>query len=110
MPKPVRDQLLDPSNEVFLSCVSTWEIVVKNILGKLPLPAPAASYVSNQRSRHRIDTLPLTESSVVHLQKLPQLHRDPFDRMLICQCLEHGLRLVTSDAQVVAYPVPTLWL
>lgn len=110
LPKPVKDHLLDPSSEVFLSSVSTWEIVVKNDLGKLPLPAPAASYVATQRSRHRIESLPLTESAVVHLQKLPPLHRDPFDRMLICQCLEHGLRLVTSDAQIAAYPVPILWI
>lgn len=110
LPVRVRDHLVHPDNEVSLSTVSAWEVVVKHGLGKLPLPGPAAAYVSLQRARHRIDSLPLLEGAVQHLHKLPPLHRDPFDRMLICQCLEHGLRLVTSDAQVSAYPVPTLWL
>lgn len=105
----VRRQVISEESQVFLSCVSLWEIVVKHSLGKLPLPEPPTRYIPMQRERHRIESLPLIEAAVSHLPKLPPLHRDPFDRILICQCLEHGLRLVTNDPMIAAYPVPTLW-
>ena len=48
------------------------------------------------------------EDSVSHLAELPAIHRDPFDRMLICQAMEHGLTIVTVDNAIRAYPVPVL--
>ena len=98
-----------PENDVWLSAVSFWEILVKHQLGRLPLPEPPASYIPKQRKRHGIGSLALREKAMTHLPKLPPLHRDPFDRMLVCQSLEHGLILVTSDPLVRAYPVKTLW-
>ncbi|HXV63979.1 MAG TPA: hypothetical protein VEK15_24990 [Vicinamibacteria bacterium] len=56
-----------------------------------------------------MSSLPLREKAVAHLPKLPALHKDPFDRMLVCQSLEHGLVVVTPDPLVRAYPVKTLW-
>nr|WP_295543361.1 type II toxin-antitoxin system VapC family toxin [uncultured Thiohalocapsa sp.] len=82
------------------------EALVKYRLGKLPLPASPHIYLPEQRRRHRIETLPLDEPSVARLAGLPDLHRDPFDRMLVCQALEHGLTLATVDPAVRAYPVP----
>jgi PIN domain nuclease of toxin-antitoxin system len=96
-------------NDVWLSAVSFWEILVKHHLGKLPLPEPPSAYVPKQRKRHGIRSLALRERAIAHLPKLPALHRDPFDRMLVCQSLEHGLTLVTSDPALSAYPVKTLW-
>jgi len=71
---------VDPAHEILLSVIS-----VKNSLGKLPLPIPLDQFVLTQRELHRILVLPLEERAVFHLHKLPALHRDPFDRMLICQ-------------------------
>jgi PIN domain nuclease of toxin-antitoxin system len=65
--------------------------------------------VPRQRERHQIDSLPLEESAIAHLPKLPSHHRDPFDRMLICQSIEHDLVLVTSDDAIRAYPVKLFW-
>jgi PIN domain nuclease of toxin-antitoxin system len=96
-------------NDVWLSAVSFWEIVVKHQLGRLPLPEPPSSYIPKQRRRHGIRSLALRERAIAHLRKLPGVHRDPFDRMLVCQSLEHGLTLVTSDPALEAYPVKTLW-
>ncbi len=79
-----RDSIQDPGNEVFLSVASLWEIIVKYQLGKLPLPQSPESYIPLQRQRHLIASLPLDEASVAQLAKLPPIHRDPFDRMLIC--------------------------
>jgi PIN domain nuclease of toxin-antitoxin system len=99
----------NPTHEVLLSSVSVWEISVKHALGKLPLPAPLDHFVVTHRERHGIIGLPLDESAVVHLHKLPPLHRDPFDRMLICQAIEHNCVLLTPDPLIVQYPVRTQW-
>jgi PIN domain nuclease of toxin-antitoxin system len=108
LPVPVRDAVRDPANEVYLSAVSVWEAVVKHALGKLPLPAPPAEYLPRQRAAHKIAPPALTEGALLHLAALPPLHRDPFDRILIAQALQHGLTVATVDNAVRAYPVPLL--
>src|SRR5271163_4759479 len=87
----VASAVRDPQNEVFLSAVSFWEISVKHNLGKLPLPQPPAVFIPQQREIHFITPLALDETAVAQLSGLPGLHRDPFDRMLVCQAKAHGL-------------------
>ncbi len=98
----------DPANDVYLSAASVWEAAIKHGLGKLPLPDPPADYLPRQRIAHGIAPLPIDEGAISHLAGLPPLHRDPFDRMLVAQALQHGMTLATVDAAVVAYPVPVL--
>jgi PIN domain nuclease of toxin-antitoxin system len=98
----------DPANEVYLSAVSVWEAIVKQQLGKLPLPEPAQLYLPQQRDRHGIASLALDEASVAKLAGLPPVHRDPFDRMLVCQAISNALTLVTVDPVLSAYPVSLL--
>ena len=97
LPDYAYDAIRDKSNEVYLSVVSVWEILVKNQIGKLPLPAPADEFIESSRSAHRIEDLSLDRQAVSHLSLLPMHHRDPFDRMLICQALNHDLTIVTTD-------------
>ena len=104
----IRDAIRDLDNEVYLSAISVWEAIVKYNLGKLPLPEHPETYLPNQRDRHQIGTLALDESSVAQLAQLPSLHRDPFDRMLICQALQNGLTIATADAAIRAYSVNIL--
>ena len=104
-----RLQILRDESQVFLSSVSVWEIAVKHGLGKLTLPSPSSTTCGCSGERQGFHRLPLQEADVNHLAKLPSHHRDPFDRMLICQCIEHGLRLVTPDPLIAAYPVPLCW-
>ena len=99
----------DPANEVFLSSASAWEIVVKSTLGRLHLPEPPDAYVPRLRGRHQIRPLPLDEASALHLLRLPALHRDPFDRMLVCQAIVHGMTLLTPDVAITQYPANTKW-
>lgn len=106
LPEVMQRDILNPANEVYLSAISLWEISVKYQLGKLPLPEPPENYLPVQRERHMIASLPLDEASVSQLAKLPSIHRDPFDRILICQALEHRLTIVTVDEMIRAYPVP----
>ena len=104
----VRDAIRDSDNEVYLSAISIWEAIVKYQLGKLPLPEHPETYLPKQRDLHRIASLALDESSVAKLAKLPPLHRDPFDRMLICQALQNGLTIATVDTAVHAYSVSVM--
>ncbi len=104
-----RELFAQPDNEVFLSVVSVWEIVVKHQLGRLPLPTPPRAFVSGHRERHRIAALPLEEDAVFQLPALPERHKDPFDRMLICQAIHHGLTLLTPDPAIHQYPVADVW-
>jgi PIN domain nuclease of toxin-antitoxin system len=105
---PVASAIRDPQNEVFLSVVSFWEISLKHSLGKLPLPQPPAQFVPLQRESHLITPLALDEAAVAQLSGLPGLHRDPFDRMLVCQAKAHGLTLASSDTLIRQYPVALL--
>ena len=100
----------DPANEVFLSAISSWEIALKNSIGKLPLPGPSpAEFIADQRKAHGIETLPLEEESSLYIPLLPKIHDDPFDRLLICQAIVHGLVILTPDRQIRQYPVRTSW-
>jgi PIN domain nuclease of toxin-antitoxin system len=108
LPTDWRESIRDADNAVYLSVVSLWEALVKYRLGKLPLPHPPESYLPTQRARHQIASLSLDEASVCHLSILPAVHRDPFDRMLVCQALEHGLSIVTVDPVFGAYPASIL--
>jgi PIN domain nuclease of toxin-antitoxin system len=109
LPAATRDLIRAPEQDVWLSVASVWEIVVKQQLGRLPLPTDAWTYVAAQRERHGIDALSLDEAALAHLAKLPPVHRDPFDRIVICQAIEHDLLLVTDDELMRKYPMKTLW-
>lgn len=104
-----RARFTDPANEVFLSAASAWEIGIKWRRGRLPLPQPATSFVPDQREAHGISALGIDEESALHVTRLPDLHRDPFDRMLVSQAIVHGLVLLTPDPLVTQYPARTLW-
>jgi len=104
-----RTTVTNPDNEVYLSAASVWEIAIKHALGKLPLPEPPRQFVPAQQMLLALTTLPIEEAAVLALDRLPTLHRDPFDRILVCQALTHGLVIVSPDPQIQQYPVPTLW-
>lgn len=104
-----QEAFADPANDVLLSAASAWEIAVKYRLGKLPLPSPPDVFVPAQREAHGIEPLPMAEEAALHVAKLPDLHHDPFDRMLVAQALVAGLVVLTPDDPIRQYPVRTLW-
>lgn len=99
---------IEDADAVYLSVVSVWEATIKYYIGKLPLPAPPHPWLSEQREQHGIESLPIDEASVAHLPKLEPHHRDPFDRILVCQAIEHSLQLVTVDPVMSKYPAKIL--
>ena len=105
----VRSLFVDPDNETLLSAASAWEIAVKHRLGKLPLPDDPRRFVPGQRLRHRIAELPVTEEAALATARLPDLHRDPFDRIPVAQAISVGATILTSDPLVAQYPARTAW-
>jgi PIN domain nuclease of toxin-antitoxin system len=101
-----RKQIESPRNDVFLSAASVWEMAIKRRLGKLPLPEPVASYVTRRLESDHVEALPVGAGHAAGVETLEPLHSDPFDRILIVQARHEGLRLLTSDDQVLAYGHP----
>ena len=108
LPATHRMAIQDPANAVFLSMTSIWEAVIKHQIGRRPLPAPPAQYLPRLRDAHRIAPLLVDDGAMGPLAGLPPIHRDPFDRMLVAQAIQHGMTLATVDPDVIAYPVPSL--
>jgi len=104
-----RELFVDPFNDVFLSSVSSWEIVAKYTMGRLPLPEAPEKFIQTQRKLHKIESLSLQEDAALHLAKLPDYHKDPFDRMIVCQALVHGMTILTPDEAIRRYPARTTW-
>ena len=84
-------------------------MIVKYKLGRLPLPEKPQQFIPQQRFIHGIQPLPVEESDVLELETLPNLHKDPFDRMIICQAKARNLTILTPDNTIRSYPVKTAW-
>lgn len=102
--RDTRRRIESPTETVYVSVVSAWEIELKRALGKLKAPHD----LEDQMKDLRFTELPIHLRHVRALSHLPNLHRDPFDRMLVAQAESDRLILVTSDEQVLACPVRTL--
>jgi PIN domain nuclease of toxin-antitoxin system len=109
LPETVRKALSRPDAELVVSVASAWEIAIKHARGRLPLPVPLDRFLPMLRERHGLSSLPIDEESALHVAKLPLLHVDPFDRMLVSQAIVHGLTIVTPDPLVTPYPARTMW-
>ena len=95
---------LDHEPEVFLSAATVWEVAIKQAIGKLIEPADLPERIRDSGLRE----LPITAQHALTAARLPLLHRDPFDRMLIAQARCEDLTLVTRDPQILRYDVPLL--
>jgi PIN domain nuclease of toxin-antitoxin system len=98
----IKDRI-DTELDVFLSSATIWEVTIKQALGKLgPEDLP------ERMSGCDLRELPITARHAIKAGRLPAVHRDPFDRMLIAQAQCEGLTLVTRDAEIQKYDVPIL--
>lgn len=94
--------------ELWVSVASYWEIVIKTRKGLLEIADPV-SWWGRSSEQLGAETLPIRASHIGALCTLPDLHRDPFDRVLIAQAVVEGLPLVTNDRKIEAYPVRVIW-
>jgi len=111
MPQTAQALFAQAAGGAWLSAISVWEIAIKHKTGKLRLPAgmPPIPYVHEVCRRHRIALLPLSPDSAALLDKMPDIHRDPFDRMLICEAIANQMTILTPDPLIAQYPVLTRW-
>lgn len=93
----------DPTNEVFVSVASLWELAIKASLGRLMIPPRLIETLAATR----IQMLMIEIDHALNVAHLPSLHKDSFDRILVAQAMHEGLTLVTRDPWVAAYPVAT---
>lgn len=107
--KSAEHAFLSADNELFLSAASYWEICIKVSISKLDVIPNWQSRFGEEIVVNQIQWLPITQAHCQQITILPHLHGDPFDRMLIAQALTEELTLMTADAKIQQYPVPTLW-
>lgn len=99
----------DMENNLYLSSVSIWEIIVKQSIGKLSIDEPVNEFVEFECEENSIEVVSLTDRDVFQLSSLADNHKDPFDRMLVCQAKENDFTILTPDKQISRYLVPTIW-
>jgi PIN domain nuclease of toxin-antitoxin system len=100
--------LEDASNDLFVSAASTWEIAIKYASGRLALPEPPERFVLTRIREIGAEPLAIEHVHALAVSRLPNLHSDPFDRMLIAQAGALDATLVTADERIVRYPVRTV--
>lgn len=104
-----RRVIANVSNHLYLSAASLWEIVLKVQARKLVIEGTVGGILKDQLSLNGIAPLPVGLKHVAQVEKLPLLHRDPFDRLLIAQAQVEDLVVLTKDAEIVRYSVETIW-
>ncbi len=100
-----RSLLADPSNDVFTSVASAWEIAIKVGLGKLNVPPALVTWLPQQLAASRLAVLPITIEHALGVERLPAHHADPFDRLLVAQAMAEDLVLATGDRYLERYDV-----
>jgi PIN domain nuclease of toxin-antitoxin system len=104
-----RELIANPANEIFLSAASAWEMALKSRLGRLTLPGKVEAFVIEHMAVNAIQALPIQVSHALHTRDLPDHHRDPFDRIIVCQARIEGLTVLTADPLIGQYQVEVLW-
>lgn len=101
--------IADPTNTIYFSVISAWEIIIKERTGKLALPEPPQTYIPSRLASNQFITLNVEIRHVLSIATLPDHHRDPFDRLLIAQSQVENIPLLTVDYQISQYPVSVVW-
>ena len=101
-------EIIEATQDIQVSIGTFWEIAIKASLGKLVLPASVSTLMNDCRELGFI-ILPIKASHLELLRDLPQIHRDPFDRLFICQAKVEDLTIITADTNISRYDIHTFW-
>jgi PIN domain nuclease of toxin-antitoxin system len=104
-----KDFISDPDNQIFFSVASAWEIIIKVNTGKLNIPEEVGTYITSRVTDNRFKVLGIELAHVIQVAKLPDLHRDPFDRIILAQSQVMGIPIITIDRLIVQYDVAIIW-
>jgi len=103
------DLILDDNNELFLSVASLWEIAIKVSKGKLTELNGGVNTFITQIENMPIEFLPITPNHTILIEKLPFIHKDPFDRIIIATAMSENMTILTDDDDVQKYNVLSTW-
>lgn len=101
--------IADAGNEILFSAASAWEIVIKAQFGRIAFEDNIVEFIPRQVSANGFRNLPVHSEHALHVSKLPLLHRDPFDRMLVAQAQIEKVPLLTADQAVAQYQIEVVW-
>ena len=99
----------DKENILLLSYASVWEMQIKLQLGKLAFSIPLSQKIQNQQQKNDLALLRIELEHIFALDRLPNHHRDPFDRLLIAQAITERLPILSHDPIFAQYPVRVVW-
>ena len=99
----------DSRNTLHLSLGSVWELQIKSQLGKIRLLKPLPDLLRTNEEQNGLRLEPVLLADIFMLEKLPPIHRDPFDRILIAQAIRGDFRFVSCDPEIAKYDVQVLW-
>lgn len=105
---PVRIRDLIAEEQVFVSVVSVWEIAIKHPLGRPDAPPLSGHQAIAEFERADFSLLPVSAGHAAFVERLPSLHGDPFDRLMLAQAIMENMQLVTYDRHLSAYDVALL--
>lgn len=104
-----REAIENGENRLFLSVASAWEIAMKQSLGRLHLDDDLGRFLLDQLSYNAVEVLPVHLTHATQVARLPPIHRDPFDRLLIAQSQVEHLPILTGDSLIARYAVEVVW-
>ena len=96
-------QLVADADDRLMSAVSVWELAIKQRLGKLSVGSDVRTWTRRVTRELVLDHLPVTAEHAAAVEHLPDVHRDPFDRLLVAQAVAEGAVLLTADDRLTAY-------
>ncbi|WP_018862228.1 MULTISPECIES: type II toxin-antitoxin system VapC family toxin [unclassified Thioalkalivibrio] len=105
LPSEARELILNPEYDLAYSAASLWEVTIKRGLGRSDFVVEPA-VLRRELREHGYTELPIDGTHALAVGHLPEIHKDPFDRILIAQAESEGYLLLTSDTRLAQYPGP----
>jgi PIN domain nuclease of toxin-antitoxin system len=105
----VKKLFLDEENEIFLSIASLWEIAIKVSLNRLELGQSLTDFYYKHVIGNKIKLLDLKVEHLAVLETLEFHHKDPFDRLIVCQSIVEKIPVLSSDKVLSKYPIKRVW-
>lgn len=96
-------------NQIFVSSALVWELSIKTGIGKIEFKKDLDTFISECIRSYNFTPLPITIPHAIQTSKLPEIHKDPFDRILIAQSISEKSPIITSDKYIQKYDVKTIW-
>jgi len=108
LPQHARDIIFDAGNQIYISIASAWEVAIKVSLSKLDLDGGVEIFLAKIAENH-INLLGVRGKYLEVVERLPLIHRDPFDRMIVATAKTEQLTLITIDENIQKYDIPWMW-